>query len=137
MRYQSSTSMPVVPHPDAAMPTSTATGMWACDLATEHLTWTDGVYDLFEFPRGSVLDRGATAARYTHESRIALECLRMAAIRDKTGFTLDTEIQVGSGTRWIRIVAQVECDDGKAIRLFGSKSDVSHEHAIGLAHANR
>jgi|UniRef100_UPI0035CA59CC PAS domain-containing protein len=128
------TSQPAAPEPQPNhdLPASTITGMWACDLATEQLTWSDGVYDLFEIPRGTPLDRAPTAARYTAESRIALECVRVVAIRDKTGFTLDAQIHVAAGTRWIRIVAQVDCIDGKAIRLFGSKSDVTHERASGL-----
>ncbi|WP_157134557.1 hypothetical protein [Sphingomonas sp. PAMC 26605] len=118
--------------PDRAIPTTVTTGWWACDLVTEALTWSDGVYDLFDFPRASVLDRAETAARYTPVSRIALECLRVAAIRDKTGFTLDAELDLGTGRRWVRIVAQVECVDGKAMRLFGTKSDVTHEKLGGL-----
>ena len=118
--------------PYAAMPTMVKTGLWACDLATETLTWSEGVYDLFGFPRGSVLDRATAAACYTPESRIALECLRMAAIRDKTGFMLDAEIEIDGRRRWVRIVAQVECVDGKAGRLVGSKSDVTHEKRVGL-----
>ncbi|MEG3177348.1 hypothetical protein U1872_13985 [Sphingomonas sp. RB3P16] len=116
----------------AEVPSSVTSGMWACDLATEQLTWSDGVYDLFEVPRGTPLERAPTAARYTPESRIALDSLRLVAIRDKTGFTLDAEIAVASGTRWIRIVAEVECVDGKAARLVGSKTDVTHEKRAGL-----
>lgn len=119
-------------HRHDPVPTMVTTGLWACDLATEALTWSDGVYDLFGLPRGSALDRAATAARYTPESRIALECLRVAAIRDKTGFALDAEIEVDDTRRWIRIVARVECVDGKAARLVGSKSDVTHEKRVGL-----
>lgn len=111
------------------VPASVAIGMFACDLATEHLTWSEGVYDLFELPRGAPLDRREIAARYAPDSRIALECLRVAAIRDKTGFTLDAQIGVASGARWIRIAAKVECVAGKAVRLAGSKCDVSHEYA--------
>ena len=37
-------------------------GVWECDLATEKLTWTDGVYDLFEMPRGSPIDRARDRA---------------------------------------------------------------------------
>ena len=53
----------------------------------------------------------------------------MAAIRDKTGFVLDAEIRIGADARMIRIVAHLETIDGRAARLFGSKSDVSHEYA--------
>lgn len=114
------------------VPASVSAGLWSCDLATEQLTWSDGVYDLFGAPRGSRVDRHAAAARYTPGSRIALECRRMAAIRDRTGFTLDAEITVGPTRRWIRIVAQVECDEGKPMRLFGSKTDVTFEKMAGL-----
>lgn len=121
-------TLPALPDATVAIPSpGLADGAWACDLVTEELTWSDGVYDLFGFPRGSRLARGEAAARYTAESRIALECLRVAAIRDKTGFTLDAEIATELGSRWIRIVAQVECVDGKAARLVGSKRDVTHE----------
>lgn len=117
---------------DPDLPTSTTVGLWACDLVTEELTWSDGVYHLFGLPCGSVPDRARAAACYTPSSRVALECLRVAAIRDKTGFALDAEIETATGSRWIRIVAQVECVDGKATRLVGSKSDVTHEKRLGL-----
>ena len=32
-------------------------GVWECSLPGEQLHWTDVVYDLFDLPRGSVLDR--------------------------------------------------------------------------------
>jgi PAS domain-containing protein len=115
--------------PDYALvPAMVSAGLWSCDLATETLTWSDGVYDLFGLPRGSVLDRGATVGYYTPASRAELECKRVAAIRDKTGFAMDAEIRVGADARWVRIVARVECVDGKATRLSGSKCDVSHEY---------
>lgn len=115
---------------DRTVPLASTSGFWECDLATEGLTWSDGVYDLFDLPRGSVIDRAATLARYLPESRIAMECHRVAAIRDKAGFTFDAQIRVGDGVRWIRIVAQVECVDGAAVRLFGAKYDITAERAL-------
>src|SRR3546814_21147237 len=44
-------------------------GVWECDLATEALTWTDGVYDLFEIPRGSPLARAEIVDLYEEEAR--------------------------------------------------------------------
>jgi PAS domain-containing protein len=119
----------------AQIPASISAGLWSCDLTTDELTWSDGVYDLFDAPRGSRLDRAAAAACYTPGSRVALECRRLAAIRDRTGFMLDAQIVTGAGTRWIRIVAQVECAAGKATRLFGSKTDVTYEKMAGLLQA--
>lgn len=130
----------IFPPPTSAnygdVPHLATTGLWECDLATERLTWSDGVYDLFGLPRGSALERGAVAAMYAPASRIAMECARVAAIRDRTGFTMDAQIRVGDETRWIRIVAHVENVPGKVARLYGSKSDVSHEYA-GVAATDR
>ncbi len=115
---------------DHAVPAASASGLWQCDLATEQLVWSDGVYDLFGLPRGVAIDRAAMLERYLPESRIAMECHRVAAIRDKTGFTVDAQIRVGEAVRWIRIAAHVECVDGAAVRLFGAKYDVTAEYAL-------
>ncbi|HTN61359.1 MAG TPA: GAF domain-containing protein, partial [Devosia sp.] len=64
-------------------------GVWECDLATEELTWTDGVYDLFELPRGSPIDRALTLSCYSDASRAVLERLRGQAVAQGIGFTLD------------------------------------------------
>ena len=113
-----------------AVPSASVSGLWECDLATEQLIWSDGVYDLFGLPRGVAIDRAAMLERYLPESRIAMECHRVAAIRDKTGFTMDAQIHVEGAVRWIRIVAYVECVDGAAVCLFGAKYDVTAERAL-------
>ncbi len=64
-------------------------GVWECDLATETLTWTDGVYDLFELPRGSPIGRARTLGYYDAESRREMERLRARTIRDGGSFSLD------------------------------------------------
>ena len=74
-------------------------GVWECALDGEHLTWTDVVYDIFDLPRGSALDRAATLACDTPSSRTALDDVRSRAIREGGGFTLDAEIVTGRGNR--------------------------------------
>lgn len=106
-------------------------GAWQCDLATERLVWSDGVYDLFDLPRGSPVDRATAAALYDRDSRAEMECLRTRAILDGTGFSVDALIWSAVGVdRWIRITARVECERGKAVRLCGSKQDVTQEHLL-------
>lgn len=118
----------------SAVPPITSTmGLWECDLLTQSLRWSDGVYDLFGLPRGSALDRDTVAARYVRYSRVELELARLEAIRDCRGFLLDAEITVPGGTRWIRIVAQTEAMEGMAVRLFGSKHDVTFERTLWTA----
>lgn len=103
-------------------------GAWECVLATETLTWTDGVYDLFQLPRGSVLERSTTVDMYYDESRRQMELLRAGAIRDGGSFTLDARIRTGRGVeRWMRLTADVAHENGRAVRLFGAKQDITHE----------
>jgi len=105
-------------------------GVWECDLATEKLTWTDAVYDLFELPRGSAIDRDDVVNLYDGPSRAEMERLRREAIEKSTGFSLDIKIRTARGKeRWIRLTADVEQESGKSVRIFGTKQDISDERA--------
>jgi diguanylate cyclase (GGDEF)-like protein len=103
-------------------------GAWDCDLATEELTWTDGVYDLFGLPLGSRLKRASIASLYVDESRSEMEAARAEAIRSGRGFCLDAQIRPARGdSRWIRISARVAHEDGQSTRIFGAKQDITAE----------
>ncbi len=103
-------------------------GVWECDLATEALTWTDGVYDLFELPRGSPLDRAEIVRLYDEESRLEMERLRARTIRDGGSFSLDIHITTAKGNdRWIRLTGDVERENGRSVRIFGTKQDITAE----------
>ncbi|HEY5711572.1 MAG TPA: ATP-binding protein [Allosphingosinicella sp.] len=103
-------------------------GVWECDLATEALTWTDGVYDLFELPRGSRIERADILEYYEEKSLREMERLRARAIREGGSFAIDIRIRTANGNdRWIRLTADVEQEDGKAVRIFGTKQDVTAE----------
>lgn len=105
-------------------------GVWECDLATEALTWTDGVYDLFDLPRGSPLVRSKIVEMYEAGSRREMERLRAAAIRDGTGFALDIHIRTTGGEpRWLRLTVDVEQEDGRPVRIFGTKQDITEQKA--------
>ena len=105
-------------------------GVWECDLATEKLTWTDTVYDLFELPRGSTVDRDDVVTLYDAASRAEMERLRSGAIASGTGFSLDIRIRTARGKeKWIRLTADVEQEAGNSVRIFGTKQDISEERA--------
>ncbi|WP_051091926.1 sensor domain-containing diguanylate cyclase [Hoeflea sp. 108] len=107
-------------------------GVWQCNLADEALHWTDVVYDIFDLPRGSAVDRRQTLQCYTAESVAELHARRSRAIAERTGFSLDAEIVTVKGNRrWIRITATVECEDGVAVRIFGMKQDITEEKILG------
>ena len=103
-------------------------GVWECDLATEALTWTDGVYDLFELPRGTPLDRAAIVGLYDEESRRDMERLRARTIEQGGSFSLDIHIRTARGNeKWIRLTGDVERENGRSVRIFGTKQDVTAE----------
>jgi len=105
-----------------AMPMMEGAGHWSCDLSDNRLTWSDPVYDLFDFPRGAAVTRADTLARYCEESRVVMERLRAYAIRYRRGFTIDLSIRPGGGTvRTMRLIAAPECEGGEVVRLHGLK----------------
>jgi diguanylate cyclase (GGDEF)-like protein len=106
-------------------------GVWQCSLPDEALHWTDVVYDMFDLPRGSALDRDEIVKLYSEESVKELHMRRGKAIADRTGFSLDAEIITAKGNRrWIRITATVECEGDIPIRIFGMKQDITVEKLL-------
>jgi two-component system sensor kinase FixL len=105
-------------------------GVWECDLATGELTWTDGVYDLFELPRGSPVRRSDVLPMYHDESRAEMERLRAQAIATGGSFSLDIRIRTARGNdRWLHLTADVEQEAGRPVRIFGTKQDVTEARA--------
>jgi C4-dicarboxylate-specific signal transduction histidine kinase len=103
-------------------------GVWECDLASDRLSWSDGVYDLFELPRASSITRSAILDMYHAESRREMERLRAQAIASGDRFSLDIRIMTARGNeRWLRLVGDVEREDGRAVRIFGTKQDVTEQ----------
>lgn len=103
-------------------------GIWSCSLPDEQLTWTNGVYDLFELPRGSLIDRAVTLAMYAPESARQMQALRADAISTCGDFNFDAEIMTAKGNaRWMRITATVDGIGGRARRIFGMKQNITEE----------
>ena len=106
-------------------------GVWQCSLPDEALHWTDVVYDMFDLPRGSPLDRNEIVKLYAEESVKELHKRRSQAIAERTGFSLDAEIVTPKGNRrWIRITASVECQNDVPVRIFGMKQDITEEKLL-------
>lgn len=106
-------------------------GIWSCTLPDETLSWSDGVYDLFELPRGSLIDRAQTLKMYTPDSRRRMQVLRKQAIETLGDFNFDAEIITTTGKhRWMRITATVDGVNGRARRIFGMKQNITEEKLL-------
>ena len=105
-------------------------GAWSCDLSSERLAWTGGVFELFGLSNGPAPERHDIVEMYAEESRDLLERKRSHAIEVRSGFSLDARIVRADGIeRWIRITASTQGSNGRAERLFGMKQDVTEDHA--------
>ncbi|KQW23401.1 diguanylate cyclase [Afipia sp. Root123D2] len=107
-------------------------GVWECELATERLTWTSGVYDIFGYPMGNPLRRASIVDLYTDESRRNMELARAEVIRTGNAGCLDAEIMTWRGERrWMRLSINAIGEAGRTVRIFGSKQDItSDRHAL-------
>jgi diguanylate cyclase (GGDEF)-like protein len=103
-------------------------GAWACELETERLIWTPGVYDIFGYPMGNPLRRASIVGLYIDESRRNMELARAEVIRSGRPVTLDVEIRTWRGERrWMRLAISTERTGGRPARIFGSKQDVTSD----------
>jgi diguanylate cyclase (GGDEF)-like protein/PAS domain S-box-containing protein len=103
-------------------------GAWECELETERLTWTSGVYDIFGYPESNPLRRASIVDLYIDESRRNMELARAEVIRSGRPITLDTEIRTWHGEkRWMRLSINAARDGGRPVRIFGSKQDVTSD----------
>jgi PAS domain-containing protein len=101
---------------------------WECELATNALRWSAGVYALFGFAPGSLVTRDEVVAMYTPESAALLEQVRSRAVAEGASFTIDVTIRRTDGElRKMRLTADVQFENGRPVRLYGTKQDVTDE----------
>ncbi len=101
-------------------------GAWECEIETERLTWTSGVYDIFGYPMGNPLRRASIVDLYVDESRRDMELARAEVIRSGRAVSLDAEIRTWRGERrWMRLLINTDGGGGRRARIFGSKQDIT------------
>ena len=61
-------------------------GAWSCDLSSERLAWTNGVFDLFGLANDQAPERREVVEMYGEESRDLLERRRSHAIEACSSF---------------------------------------------------
>lgn len=106
-------------------------GVWGCTLPEQTLSWSDGVYDLFELPRRTIVARDDVLRLYSPESAAELEQRRSHAIATLSGFSMEADIITAKGNkRVMRITATVDHVDGQATQIYGVKQDITAEHAL-------
>jgi PAS domain S-box-containing protein len=105
----------------------THTGGWAIDLPGDRVFWSDELFDILEFPRGSMPPLADALALYPDPWRDKIVSAIQACRQHGTAFDLETEILTGKGARkWVRVSAEAERDANGAIaRLQGAFQDIT------------
>lgn len=112
---------------DRAMSLAVA-GAWECDLRSDALTWTQGVFDLFGIPADTKVERDDIVQMYCEESREAMERLRAEAVAWGRGFKLDARIvRTDGAVRWMRLTAGTRSCRGRPTYLYGLKQDITED----------
>lgn len=103
-------------------------GGWEADVSTGELWWTSVVRDIIEVDRTEPvppLDE-ALPIFYKGENYQQVRTNLQHAIDHGVMVDFDTQLQTRTGrTKWVRIQAQPEIQDGQTIRLLGTFQDIT------------
>ncbi|ABD07065.1 diguanylate cyclase [Rhodopseudomonas palustris HaA2] len=106
-------------------------GVWECDIETERLSWTSGVYEIFGYPMANPLRRANIVDLYIDESRRNMELARAEVIRSGRPVSLDAEIRTWRGERrWMRLWINAMREGERPARIFGCKQDVTSDRHV-------
>jgi PAS domain S-box-containing protein len=102
-------------------------GHWEFNVEDENLFWSPQVKQLHEVTQDFVPDFESTLSFFKNEgNKQKITALVEEAIEYGTGYTVELPIVTAKGNdRWLRIVADTVKQNGKVVRLFGSKQDIT------------
>lgn len=110
-------------------------GGWELDLRTGSLSWTDETYALFETTREEFQpSMQATFLLYDASYHAQMQSAMDAAIARGTAFDIAVECQTLKGRRiWLRLIGKADLVEGRAIRLYGAKQDITELRRVDAA----
>jgi PAS domain S-box-containing protein len=110
----------------------THTGGWAIELPGEQVFWSDELFDILDFPRGTVPSLAAGLALYPEPWREKIVSAMQACQQDGTAVDLEVEILTAKGARkWVRVSAEAERDaNGSIIRVQGAFQDITERRQL-------
>ncbi len=101
-------------------------GSWRYDAATGALTWSEGLYRLFELPLGTPVTPRVYLDYVVPDDRPIAECLLQKLVGEPTGFEKTMRIQVGGRLKTLRIKAVVTYyERGQPTQVLGVDLDLS------------
>ena len=103
-------------------------GAWTRDLRTGTFDWSDEMYALHEVGPDFALTAESIASFYQPDDFLRLKRLVEESDRTARPYTFEGEMVTAKGNhRYIRLTAQVQIENGVAIRRYGTKQDITSE----------
>lgn len=105
-------------------------GGWAYDVATRHMTWTQGVYDIHEMDSLAEIDHIAASPQcYDPGAREQVQAAFGRAVAEGVPYDLEVPFTTAKGShRWVRTIGRPEIRDGAVVRVTGNMMDVTEQH---------
>jgi PAS domain S-box-containing protein len=110
-------------------------GGWELDLRTGALAWTDETYALFDTTRDAFQPTmEATFPLYDSAYHELMQAAVDAAVARGEPFDIAVECQTLQGRRiWLRLICKAEMVEGRAVRLYGAKQDITELRRVDAA----
>ena len=106
-------------------------GAWEWMTDTGELSWSDGMYDIHEMPRGSEVTPDQIHGLYPETARADMQKLMADHTSGGKPYVFEGPMLTAKGhQRWIRLTGDVERENGKVVRRFGVKQDITSQKAL-------
>ena len=103
-------------------------GRWELDVPTNRLTWSDGIYTLFEINRTTSTASYEAFFKYIHpDDRTLVAQAYLESLENRTTFNIEHRILLRSGRiKWVSEIGRTEYnDEGDPVRSVGTVQDIT------------
>jgi len=101
-------------------------GGWEFDPITNKGSWTEEVAKIHDLPPNDETNIEKGMSFYQGESKTKIENALKDAVQYGVPYELDLELTTGNGnTKWVKTIGNVEKQDSKVTRVYGSFQDVT------------
>lgn len=103
-------------------------GRWELDLGSNHLTWSDGIFELFEVSRDSFSASYEAFLEFVHpDDRDMVNRAYLESVENKKSYDIEHRLLMADGRiKWVNEVCRTEYDSkGKPWRSIGVVQDIT------------
>jgi len=111
-------------------------GRWELDLTTKRLTWSVGIFSLFEIDRESFVPTYEAFLEFVHpEDRGSVDRTYWESVHGKKSYEFEHRLLMADGRiKWVNEIGRTEYDDGgHPVRSIGTVQDITRRKQMEAA----